>query len=35
MISTDQIYKVGDISDPEKLGENAALSILDEIMYSG
>ena len=35
LISTDQIYNIRDVSDPEKLGEIAAMSLLDEIYYSG
>jgi RNA 3'-terminal phosphate cyclase len=35
LISTDCIYKTSSISDPEKLGESAALNLLDEITYSG
>lgn len=35
LISTDQIYIHGEVSDPEKLGEKAAMILLDEIYYSG
>jgi RNA 3'-terminal phosphate cyclase-like protein len=35
LISTDKIYNIGDVSDPEKLGESAAMELLDEIYYSG
>ena len=35
LISTDQIYNIGDVSDPEKLGETAAIQLLDDIYYSG
>ena len=34
-ISTDKIYNIGDVSDPEKLGEQAALDLLDRIHHSG
>lgn len=35
LISTDEIYQMGDVSDPEKLGETAAKLLLDEIRASG
>lgn len=35
LIWIDQIYNIGDVSDPEKLGESAAMKLLDEIYYSG
>lgn len=35
LISVDKIYENGSVSDPEKLGESAAIDLLDEIFYSG
>jgi RNA 3'-terminal phosphate cyclase-like protein len=34
-ISTDRIYNIGEASDPEKMGEEAAINLLNEIHNSG
>lgn len=35
LLSADSIYQMGEISDPEKLGETAAIELLDQIYYCG